>query len=124
MFFHPTAGARGARPAWLWGRAGGGPGAAPRRRSGRRFGPHSHALRYWTPARMQSARPLDLVVGRDGRPHLRLGRPAPAASASFLAVATPEAPPYSVNGRIFIRVTANAATARAPRSTARAGSWS
>jgi len=62
-------------------------------------------LRYWTPQRMESARPLDLVVGRDGRPRLRFGRPAPApASASFLPVATPEAPPFSVNGRIFIRV--------------------
>jgi hypothetical protein len=103
MFLHPTAGARGARPAWLWVAlavalvlllaAEAAEGSA-----------RSHALRYWTPARMQSARPLDLVRGADGRPHLRLGRPAPAASASFLAVATPEAPPYSVNGRIFIRI--------------------
>lgn len=62
-------------------------------------------LRYWTPQRMESARPLDLVVGMDGRPRLRFGRPAPApASASFLPIATPEAPPFSVNGRIFIRV--------------------
>jgi hypothetical protein len=103
MFLHPTAGARGARPAWLWvalalalglllaAEAAGG-------------SVRSHALRYWTPARMQSARPLDLVVGRAGSSNLRLGRPAPAASASFLAVATPEAPPYSVNGRIFIRI--------------------
>lgn len=60
--------------------------------------------RYWTPARMAGARPLDLVLDRDGRPHLRFGRPSPTAGASFLAVATPQAPPYSVNGRIFIRV--------------------
>jgi hypothetical protein len=60
--------------------------------------------RYWTPQRMASARPLSLVVGRSGEPSLRLGRPAPTASASFLAVKTPEAPPYSVNGRIFIRI--------------------
>jgi hypothetical protein len=59
---------------------------------------------YWTPQRMASARPLGLVLAGDGRPRLRLGRPAPAAGASFLTVGTPEAPPYSVNGRIFIRV--------------------
>jgi hypothetical protein len=103
MFFHPTAGARGPRPAWLWVvlavalallfAAEAADGSA-----------RSHALRYWTPARMQSARPLDLIRGRDGRSHLRFGRPAPAASTSFLNVATPEAPPYSVNGRIFIRI--------------------
>jgi hypothetical protein len=102
MFFHPS-GTRGARPAWLWVTlavslalllAAEAADASAR----------SQALRYWTPARMQSARPLDLVLGRDGRTHLRLGRPTPAASASFLTVATPEAPPYSVNGRIFIRI--------------------
>jgi V8-like Glu-specific endopeptidase len=61
--------------------------------------------RYWTPQRMESARPLDLVVGRDDEPHLRLGRPAPPlASASFAAVTTPTVPPYSVNGRVFIRI--------------------
>src|SRR5690242_3576490 len=53
--------------------------------------------RYWTPARMQSARPLYLAVDGSGRSRLRAGRPAAAASASFLAVETPEAPPYSVN---------------------------
>jgi hypothetical protein len=102
MFLHPTA-SRGARPAWLWVAlavalalllaAEAAEGSA-----------RAAALRYWTPQRMESARPLDLVLGRDGRPRLRLGRPAPAASTSFLAIATPEAPPYSVNGRIFIRV--------------------
>lgn len=61
-------------------------------------------LRYWTPERMASARPLDLVLDERGEPGLRLGRPAPTASASFLAISTPEAPPYSVNGRIFIRI--------------------
>lgn len=59
---------------------------------------------YWTPARMASARPLDLVLDPDGKPHLRFGRPSPTAGASFLTVTTPQAPPYSVNGRIFIRV--------------------
>lgn len=59
--------------------------------------------RYWTPARMASARSLDLVANRDGNTRLRLGRPSPTAAASFLAVATPEEPPYSVNGRIFVK---------------------
>jgi hypothetical protein len=99
-------GARGLRPAWLCASlavalsllffAAAAEGSA-----------RSHALRYWTPERMQSARPLDLVRGRDGDLRLRLGpppAPAPAASASFLAVATPTVPPYSVNGRIFIRI--------------------
>jgi len=65
----------------------------------------ARVARYWTPARMRGARPLDLAVGADGVPRLRVGpaRPEPAAGASFLAVATPDVPPYSFNGRIFIR---------------------
>jgi hypothetical protein len=58
--------------------------------------------RYWTPARMRSARPLDLAMDGRGRVEIRT-RVAPAATASFLAVATPELPPFSVNGRIFVR---------------------
>jgi V8-like Glu-specific endopeptidase len=60
---------------------------------------------YWTPARMRAARPLGLVIGASGKPRLTAGAPAkePAASASFLSVSTPEVPPYSFNGRIFIR---------------------
>jgi hypothetical protein len=64
----------------------------------------ARVLRYWTPARMASARPLDLVLDRGGDASLQLGRPAPTAAASFLAVKTPEVPPYSFNGRIFIRI--------------------
>jgi V8-like Glu-specific endopeptidase len=64
----------------------------------------ARTLRYWTPARMASTRPLDLVLDGEGRPSLRFGRPAAVAGASFLAVAAPKQPPYSVNGRIFIRV--------------------
>ncbi len=60
-------------------------------------------LRYWTPARMASARPLDLVAGRGGDTRIRAGRPSPTAGASFLAVATPEEPPYSVEGRVFVK---------------------
>ncbi|MFI5028435.1 MAG: trypsin-like serine peptidase [Solirubrobacterales bacterium] len=46
---------------------------------------------YWTPARMRSAPPL--------------GGPAtdPLASASFLPVTNATVPPYSVEGRIFVR---------------------
>lgn len=60
--------------------------------------------RYWTPARMRSARPLDLLVDPGGGTHLRLGRAEDSgAAASFLAVSTPDITPYSFNGRIFIR---------------------
>jgi hypothetical protein len=103
MFIHPV-GTRGINPVWLW--------VALTATLALLFlaeaadgSQRAHALHYWTPERMESARPLDLVLDRDGEPHLRLGRPAPpAAGASFLAVATPEVPPFSVNGRIFIRV--------------------
>lgn len=61
-------------------------------------------LRYWTPERMRTARPLEHVVDRRGRARVRLGAAAePVASASFLRVQTPEVFPYSVNGRIFVR---------------------
>lgn len=66
--------------------------------------PGARTVRYWTPARMASARPLDLVLGKGGEPSLRLGRPAAGAAASFLTIATPQAPPFTVNGRIFIRI--------------------
>ncbi len=59
---------------------------------------------YWTPQRMASARPLELVIDPRGKPQLHLGRPVPLAAASFLTIATPTAPPNSVNGRIFIRI--------------------
>jgi hypothetical protein len=61
-------------------------------------------LRYWTPQRMESARPLELVLDREGKPRLRFRSPAPLAGASFLTVRTPEVPPFSFNGRIFLRV--------------------
>jgi hypothetical protein len=59
--------------------------------------------RYWTPARMRSARPLDLAMDARGRlaPHTEAA--AAGATASFLPVSTPEVPPFSVNGRIFVR---------------------
>jgi V8-like Glu-specific endopeptidase len=59
---------------------------------------------YWTPQRMAAARPLDLVRERSGETRLRLGAPErTGAQASFVRVSTPELPPYSVNGRIFLR---------------------
>lgn len=67
----------------------------------------SHAdrvRRYWTPQRMESARPLDLVLGPHRQPRLRLGRPATLAGASFVNAPTPTVPPYSFNGRLFIRI--------------------
>jgi hypothetical protein len=78
--------------------------ATPHPRSGVAARQATRVARYWTPARMRAARPLDLVVGRDGSSRLRVGAPGePAATASFVGVKTPEAPPYSVEGRVFIR---------------------
>lgn len=66
--------------------------------------PATSAANYWTPERMRNARPLDLVLGADGKPRLRVGRAdAAEAAASFLAVSTPDLAPYSFNGRLFIR---------------------
>jgi hypothetical protein len=64
----------------------------------------ARVTRYWTPERMRNARPLDLAVDAGGRTRLRVG-PAQerGAAASFLTVSTPDVPPYSFNGRIFIR---------------------
>lgn len=60
--------------------------------------------RYWTPERMRNARPLDLTVDAGGETRLRVGAPETSgASASFLAISTPDVPPFSFNGRIFIR---------------------
>jgi hypothetical protein len=61
--------------------------------------------RFWTPQRMAEARPLDYVSDGSGSPQLRLGAPpaADGASASYAPVATPRRPPYSVEGRIFLR---------------------
>jgi hypothetical protein len=63
----------------------------------------ARVARYWTPARMRSARPLDLVAGHGGSARLHAGAAEPAASASFIGIKTPEVPPYSVEGRVFLR---------------------
>jgi V8-like Glu-specific endopeptidase len=63
----------------------------------------ARVARYWTPARMRSAVPLDLELHGDGLRRLGAGAENPLASASFKPVPTPTTPPYSVNGRIFVR---------------------
>jgi hypothetical protein len=57
---------------------------------------------FWTPQRMERARPLELSVGHRGRTALRLGPLPRAAHASYSVVASPEAPPYAWNGRLFV----------------------
>ncbi len=59
---------------------------------------------YWTAQRMEGARPLDLVLGADGQPRLRLGRATPLAGASFVNAPSPTAAPFSANGRLFVRI--------------------
>jgi V8-like Glu-specific endopeptidase len=59
--------------------------------------------RFWTPGRMAAARPLELTVGGDGRGRVRLGPRSRVARASYSVVATPEAPPYAWNGRLYVR---------------------
>jgi hypothetical protein len=58
--------------------------------------------RFWTPARMAAARPLEMTVGRAGRVDVHLGRRPLVATASYSLVPTPETPPYSWNGRLFV----------------------
>ncbi len=59
--------------------------------------------RFWTPARMAAARPLELRVGADGSADVRLGPRARPASASYTTVEAPEDPPYAWNGRLYVR---------------------
>src|SRR3954469_16399072 len=58
--------------------------------------------RFWTPARMAAARPLELSVGRDGHADVHLGPRARPATAGYSTVETPEAPPYAWNGRLYV----------------------
>lgn len=55
----------------------------------------SSARRYWTPARMRGARPLDAMGN---------GRVDPFASASFAAVADPTVLPFEMAGRVFVQI--------------------
>jgi hypothetical protein len=56
--------------------------------------------RYWTPARMRQARPLE-ALGRSSSGHAGGDL---LASASFAAVPDPALPPFSMVGRVFIRI--------------------
>jgi hypothetical protein len=58
--------------------------------------------RFWTPARMAAARPLEMTVGRSGHADVHLGRRPPVATASYSLVPTPETPPFAWNGRLFV----------------------
>jgi V8-like Glu-specific endopeptidase len=52
----------------------------------------ARVTRYWTPERMRSALPLG-----------GSGRGEPTATASYATVPDPTTPPFTVNGRIFVR---------------------
>src|SRR3954447_4886154 len=58
----------------------------------------TRVIRYWTPARMRSARPLAA-----GPLTPNTGGANPFATASFAPVTDASVPPLAVNGRIFIR---------------------
>lgn len=87
--------------------AGAGPAAAaaPRATATTERAEIAKVRRYWTPARMRSARPLELSVDAAGNGHLELGPATPAlgARASWAEVQTPNELPYAVNGRVFLR---------------------
>jgi hypothetical protein len=57
----------------------------------------SRVARYWTPARMRSARPLDAPRGE-----ARAG--GGFARASFMRVPDATVPPFAVSGRVFLRL--------------------
>jgi hypothetical protein len=59
--------------------------------------------RFWTPARMAAARPLELTVGHDGHADVHLDPRRHAATASYSTVEAPEVPPYAWNGRLYVR---------------------
>jgi V8-like Glu-specific endopeptidase len=57
--------------------------------------------RYWTPARMRSARPLDQIVNGSSGPAAPSGE---TASASFASVPNTTQPPFTAVGRVFLKV--------------------
>jgi hypothetical protein len=71
----------------------------------KRAAPKRAVERYWTPQRMERARPLDAVRRADGGLDLRAGprRPNPPAYESG-RVADPVAPGNAVNGKLFGRI--------------------
>lgn len=74
--------------------AAGAGGASPRLHPSQpvEAGEAARIARYWTPARMRSAQPLDAPPGGKLR-----------ATASFAPIAEPTVPPYAVNGRLFVK---------------------
>jgi V8-like Glu-specific endopeptidase len=56
--------------------------------------------RYWTPARMRSARPLDRIVAGSTAP---AGPSSETASASFASVPNTTQPPFTAVGRVFLK---------------------
>jgi V8-like Glu-specific endopeptidase len=57
--------------------------------------------RYWTPARMRSARPLDRILGGSTSAAAPSGE---TASASFASVPNTTQPPFTAVGRVFLKV--------------------
>ncbi len=58
--------------------------------------------RYWTPARMRSARPLDQILDPSSATPASQG--GELASASFAAVPDTTQPPFTAVGRVFLKV--------------------
>jgi hypothetical protein len=59
--------------------------------------------RFWTPARMREARPLEYRVGPHGGGRLLAAAQLATSSGSSTQVPNPEEAPNTVNGRIFLR---------------------
>jgi V8-like Glu-specific endopeptidase len=57
--------------------------------------------RYWTPARMRSARPLDQIIKGSNGPAAPSGE---IAGASFASVPNTTLPPFTAVGRVFLKV--------------------
>jgi V8-like Glu-specific endopeptidase len=58
--------------------------------------------RYWTPARMRGARPLDAIVDRASGG--KAGTQRRFASASFASVPNVSQPPFTAVGRVFLKI--------------------
>ena len=62
----------------------------------------ARVTRYWTPARMRNARPLDRRWAENVAISDVFG-PSAVATASYATVPDPTVPPFTANGRIFVR---------------------
>lgn len=64
----------------------------------------ARVVRYWTPARMRSARPLDAELDATASTSPLLAAPRGGiATASYADVPDSSVPPFPVNGRLFIK---------------------